>query len=876
MFFIYFCQKKAMKRYFIFCLFFCLFFHSQAQVNEDFSDTNLFSYATWYGQTDSFTINKSLQLQLNALGAGTSYISTLSKLATDKNEWRFWIRLNFSGSDNNYAKFYIAANTQNLTDTSLQGYYLRFGESGNADAIRFYKQNGKQHQLLCSGKDSAIANSFAINVKVIYSDSGYWELYTSLDDGITYTLENTCRDTFSVEMSHLGLVCTYTKSNSNRFYFDDIYCDEVYVDKEPPSIDSIFVDEKHQRIFLQFNENIDSISGLKTSNYIFLPDTMYPDSIAFIGQTYHKLMLFYSKPFPENSNCSLHISNIFDLANNRIKDTLFTFFFYHSNIFDVVINEIMAKPTPEQGLPDVEYIELKNRTPFKINLNTWKLYLGKTIRYIENCELNPNQYIIVCAKKDSLLMATYGQVAVVSSMSITDGGQTIQLFDNQDKYIHSVEFTPTWHTNNKSQGGWALEMIDFDNPCSESDNWTSSTHKQGGTPGQINSVYTLNPDLEPPYLDHITTLNSDYIKVYFSEIMLAEKLGNLKSYKIDRNISVDSLVEMAPNMKSVGLKLNKKLEINTIYTLSIVDTLSDCAGNIIPLKSSIEFGYSQTPEPFDIIINEVLFNPRKPLGVDFVEVYNRSDKIIDLKDVRLSTLKNDKIDTGKHIAPEGFQLFPSTYALLSSNTVAVQNDYVYKSKSNFVEMNSFPTYSNKSGTVILLSDTLVLDYFDYTEDMHYPLLKSVEGVSLERINPDRKTQDASNWHSAASTVGYATPGYLNSSYSDNVDTKNRFHVYPEIFSPDQDGYNDLLNIAYQMEQAGYRASIQIYNSFGKKIKTLANNILLDTEGVITWDGTNDLHTKAATGVYIIVIDYFNLKGEVQKEKLSCTLAIKNK
>ena len=82
-------------------------------------------------------------------------------------------------------------------------------------------------------------------------------------------------------------------------------------------------------------------------------------------------------------------------------------------------------------------------------------------------------------------------------------------------------------------------------------------------------------------------------------------------------------------------------------------------------------------------------------------------------------------------------------------------------------MNSFPIYANEEGVVILLSDNKVIDRFDYVESMHYPLLKSVDGVSLERIHPDRKTQDASNWHSAASTVGYATPCYLNSCYSES-------------------------------------------------------------------------------------------------------------
>ena len=61
------------------------------------------------------------------------------------------------------------------------------------------------------------------------------------------------------------------------------------------------------------------------------------------------------------------------------------------------------------------------------------------------------------------------------------------------------------------------------------------------------------------------------------------------------------------------------MEQGIIYTLSINDSLIDCMGNIIALQSFIRFGYAQLPDSFDIIINEVLFDPKGSDGIDFVD-----------------------------------------------------------------------------------------------------------------------------------------------------------------------------------------------------------------------------------------------------------------
>ena len=847
---------------------------AQAQIQDDFSDRDLCHNPNWQGDVDSFMVNSSLELQLKASGSGLAYLSTAANPVLNDMEWRFRIRLAFAPSANNYAVFYLSSDRKNPTDTNAETYYLQFGEKGSADAIRFYKQKNNNPQLLCSGKDSAIASAFDMGVKIIRSVAGEWQIFSCDVDNKIYHLACSCSDTSKINMQYLGLLCNYTSSNSENFIWDDIYYGEIIIDTIPPKLIACQCLTENT-LLLTFNETLDSSQAFNCLNYTINQNIGHPDSIVSLSKDFSHIQLIYKKPFPINRKLYLSISNIDDIYANHMADTGVYFVAYRSNPFDIVINEIMAKPTPEIGLPDAEYLELKNRTPFEIDLSGWQIIFGKNIRTFDSIRIAPYEYIIVTSKKTAPLYAPYGKTATVSSTLLKDEGQQLQLVDNKGNIIHCLTYSNNWHKETKEKGGWSLEMIDYDNPCEEAANWTSSNDPSGGTPGRKNACYTTNPDSKKPRLDRVINLDSLRITVFFSEPMHPHILRNLNSFHIDRNITIDSILSINPDMKSLNLLLNKKLERNQVYTLSIVDTLYDCSGNLLPMESFVKFGYAQTPDSFDIVINEVLFNPKDNNDIDFVEIYNRSDKIIDLKHLTLSRLGNDNcFEKGKTISAAGFQLFPDDYALLSTQSTVIQTQYICKNEKNFIEMESLPLYANESGTVILLHKNQAIDRFDYSADMHYCLLQSEEGVSLERINPHRKTQDASNWHSAASIVGYATPCFQNSCYCNNIEHENAFSVYPEIFSPDQDGYNDILQISYRFKKAGYKASINIYNNAGRKVKTLINNMLLSTEGVVSWDGSSDEQLKAGVGIYIIVIDYFNLKGEVKREKLTTTLAIK--
>ena len=859
-----------MKRFiFIILISPCLLY---GQVFDDFNDGTIKGF--WLGDRDSFKVNSDFQLQLNAVAAGKVYLSAAMSLPSEEMEWSFRIRENFAPSASNLGYFYLMSDKEVLTDTAINGYYLRFGEANSTDAVRLFRQQGKTATLICSSTEGAIANSFDVNVKVRRSPVGYWTLFVAKAAEDIYT-EDTCTDNTITSMTYTGLVCQYTASNSTRFYFDNIYCGKVIVDTVPPVVQSFTVDKiGKQNIEIVFDEALDS-SALTTDNFYINNNIGNPQTVKFVQGSFSKVVLSYANPFPVNTFLELKVKNISDLVGNKMQDTLFPFLLYEAQLFDIVINEIMAKPTPALGLPEAEYLEIYNRTTFPVNLSGWRLSIGNSTRTFGNATIAPNGYLLLTGNSNQGLFEQYGEVAYLSSLQITDAGQHFQLTDNNGTLVHFVAFTTDWYGDkSKSGGGWSIEMIDCNNPCGEMENWTASADAKGGTPCTVNSVARRNLDEENPQIAYVSSDNDAQISVFFSEKMLPEKLYNKSAYSILPKILIDSVLAVNSEQNSVTLSLFSSLQKNTIYTLYVKDSLIDCVGNAVKLNTSITFGLGEQPQYNDLIINEILTHPFDN-GVNFVEIYNRSNKVIDLRNLRLSTYKKDgSLDTGKLIIGTGFQLFPQQYLVLTTQPQIVREQYFCPNEQNFIKMASFPSYNHGSGSVALINKNNTIDSFFYAENMHYPLLKSYKGVSLERINPDRKTQDNFNWHSAAATVGYATPGYKNSAYSDNQAAQSDFEVFPEIFSPDNDGYNDVVNISYSFPLPGYRTSIHIYNANGIKLKTLINNELLDTEGYFTWDGSIDGNIKAAVGTYIFLIEYWNVKGESKQVKKTCTLAIK--
>ena len=384
-------------------------------------------------------------------------------------------------------------------------------------------------------------------------------------------------------------------------------------------------------------------------------------------------------------------------------------------------------------------------------------------------------------------------------------------------------------------------------------------------------------DSLPPLIIAVNVISNSTIDVKFNEPVKLISAQDILNYTVDNSIGNPITAQKdALDLSLVHLSFSGNFTPSLTNTLS-VSNVTDLSNNIIIPGSTYKFALPDSASAGDVVINEILFNPLSG-GSDFVELYNRSTKVLDLSQLKIANtdLNTGAIDVSNPLTSLRKLFYPGEYLCITESTDDIKSRYTVNDPKTLHSIADLPSYNDDEGECVLLDvSSKKIDRFHYLDNYHFPLLNDKEGVSLERISPDRITQDSSNWHSASSSSGYATPGYKNSQYSVSYSDGSEIKIEPEIFSPDNDGFADIVNIHYQFEKPGYTANVKIYSSTGLPVIELVKNDLLGTEaGTWSWDGIDKDHNKASIGIYVIYIEAFEASGNVKKIKKTCVLASK--
>jgi hypothetical protein len=354
------------------------------------------------------------------------------------------------------------------------------------------------------------------------------------------------------------------------------------------------------------------------------------------------------------------------------------------------------------------------------------------------------------------------------------------------------------------------------------------------------------------------------------------KAATAVNYSLSDGIgTAQSAITVAPTFDKVSLRLNTPLARHKVYTVT-ASGITDCKGNIIGTKNNVRLGLSAVADSMDIVINEILFNP-KPNGTDYVEIYNRSNKIIDLKQLYIANRNTSGVISSiKQLSNDNYLLFPQDFMVITEDPIIVKRDFITQNMDAFVMVASMPSFNDDEGDAIILNaQGNIVDELNYNEKWHFKLIDNREGVALERIDYNAATQNETNWHSAATSVGYGTPAYKNSQYRLDLQAQGEVKLSPEIVSPDNDGMDDFVTIDYSFPSPGYVANITIFDANGRAVRYLQRNALCGIKGSFRWDGLGEKFQKLPVGIYIFYTEAFNLDGKKKQFKNTIVLARRN-
>lgn len=637
------------------------------------------------------------------------------------------------------------------------------------------------------------------------------------------------------------------------------------VDETAPSIMDLSINSANE-LHLTFSETIDTTT-LSLDNFLLDNDYGNPVYAGMDANNPNLLVLMFGVSFEQNRIYNLTVENITDLCGNVMERQTVQFSTVPVAFNTIVVSEIMSKPSPVVGLPDAKYVEIYNRSDNAVSLSGWKIALGSTTKALPSVIIGAQSYLVLTAADNAFLFEDFENVVGVDGFpSFAQGGTTISLSDKNGNIVHTLTFSSSWHDDNfKAQGGYSLEMVDLNNPCEGAANWRSTLNNRGGTPGTQNSVNASNPDRTMPYPTDAEVVN-DTVVVYFSEVVLPEMIS-AHNFSVEElgNPTFVKIVE--PQLTVVKMKFNAEIQRGKVYMLNIGENITDCSGNNVEVNTQIRFGIGVQAEYNDLAINELLFNPYSGSS-DFVELYNRSNKVIDLKDLWISNTNDDgSVKDSYQITNISRLILPQEYCAFSTDIADLYNHYTIEQPENLYKVSKMPSMPDDKGTIIITGRAFdTIDIVSYNKSQHYRLLSSQDGVSLERINYDVPASDLSNWHSAAQDAGFATPGYVNSQFHEIGEIESQISLSSEVFSPDNDGYEDQLVITYSLDVAGYSGTIAVYSTNGRLVQTLVNNRSLGSVGNIVWDGFDAQNRLCPAGIYIVYVELFNLEGKKIVEK----------
>ena len=257
---------------------------------------------------------------------------------------------------------------------NFNGYYLRFDGSASDKFILYRQQATTKTPIISTdfppGDDgtSSIPRSF----KITREENGLWTL--SIDnawDVVSTTILGSATDNTITNGNYFGIVTNINSPSATRvLWFDNLYCGDIVLDTEPPTVVEATTESSNTAIIL-FNEPVSSASALSPQNYM-LENIGNPATVSFADSYNNRVKLTFNQDFPLSEYINLIINNIADLSGNIVEETTIPIIYVITQQGDIVINEIFFDQNPQSDYPITIFRAIQSKN-YPISITGWQL-----------------------------------------------------------------------------------------------------------------------------------------------------------------------------------------------------------------------------------------------------------------------------------------------------------------------------------------------------------------------------------------------------------------------------------------------------------------------------------------------------------------------
>ena len=203
---------------------------------------------------------------------------------------------------------------------------------------------------------------------------------------------------------------------------------------------------------------------------------------------------------------------------------------------------------------------------------------------------------------------------------------------------------------------------------------------------------------------------------------------------------------------------------------------------------------------------------------------------------------------------------PGGYLVITKDS-SLSTQFAGLAGANIYICNRDLSLGNEGDDVVLYDQTgAAIDSVHYLPVWHIASVAS-SGKSLERINPNIEENNEHTWSTCVLREG-GTPGKRNSIFTTVHPSSAHMQLSPNPFSPDGDGHEDMLGIGYALPVGTALIRVRCFDVAGRLVRTIADRELAPSQGAIFWNGLDDYQQRVRVGMYIILFEALDGRGNV--------------